>query len=69
MRELADEGAAIIIASTDIQEITNLPDRVITVYRGIQIGELALKDMTAATILKEITDPFDETGLQEGQVA
>lgn len=69
LRELADEGAAIIIASTDIQEITNLPDRVITVYRGIQIGELALEDMTAATILKEITDPFDETGLQEGQVA
>ena len=69
LRELADEGAAIIVASTDIQEITNLPDRVITVYRGIQIGELALEDMTAATILKEITDPFDETGLQEGQVA
>ena len=69
LRELADEGAAIVVASTDIQEITNLPDRVITVYRGIQIGEIALEDMTAATILKEITDPFDETGLQEGEVA
>ena len=53
----------------DIQEITNLPDRVITVYRGIQIGEIALEDMTAATILKEITDPFDETGLREGELA
>jgi ribose transport system ATP-binding protein len=67
LRELADEGAAIVVASTDIQEITNLPDRVITIYRGIQVGEIALEDMTAAAILKEITDPFDETGLQEGQ--
>ncbi|MEZ8007083.1 MAG: sugar ABC transporter ATP-binding protein [Amylibacter sp.] len=64
LRELADEGAAIVVASTDIQEITNLPDRIITVYRGIQIGEIALGDMSAATILEEITNPFREEGLQ-----
>lgn len=64
LRELADEGAAIVVASTDIQEITNLPDRVITIYRGIQVGEIGLDDMTAATILEEITNPFKEAGLQ-----
>ena len=63
LRELADEGAAIVIASTDIQEITNLPDRALTFYRGIKIGELALKDLTAAAILGQITDPFNETGM------
>jgi ribose transport system ATP-binding protein len=41
-----------------------LPDRVITIYRGIQIGEIGLEDMSAATILEEITNPFNEKGLQ-----
>ncbi len=38
LRDLADGGAAIVFASTDMQEITYLPDRVITFYRGMQIG-------------------------------
>lgn len=63
LRDLADEGAAIIVASTDIQEITNLPDRIVTFYRGIQIGEIDLESMTAAAILEQITDPFHEAGL------
>ena len=63
LRDLANEGAAIVVASTDIQEITNLPDRVITFYRGMRIGEIGLNDISAPAILKEITDPFDETNL------
>jgi ABC-type sugar transport system ATPase subunit len=63
LRDLAAEGTAIVVASTDIQEISNLPDRVITFYRGMQIGEIELEDMTAAAILKQITDPFNETNL------
>ncbi len=63
LRDLADNGATIIVASTDIQEITHLPDRVITFYRGMQIGELDLDDMSASRILKDITDPFNETNL------
>ncbi len=63
LRDLADDGAAIVVASTDIQEIANLPDRIITFYRGMQIGEIGLEQMSAAAILKQITDPFDETNL------
>lgn len=63
LRELADQGAAIVVASTDIYEITNLPDRIVSFYRGIQIDEIALEDMTSARILEQITDPFNETGL------
>ena len=63
MRNLADEGAAIVFASTDMQEITYLPDRVITFYRGMQIGGFDLSGITTAGILKEITDPFNETNL------
>jgi ABC-type sugar transport system ATPase subunit len=63
LRGLADQGAAIVVASTDIQEITNLPDRIISFYRGVQVGELALEKMTSANILEQITDPFHEAGI------
>lgn len=63
LRDLADTGAAIVVASTDIQEITNLPDRIITFYRGLKIGELGFQELSAAAILKQITDPFNETNL------
>ena len=63
LRDLADSGAAVVFASTDMQEMTYLPDRVITFYRGMQIGDIDLSAITAARILKEITDPFNETNL------
>jgi ABC-type sugar transport system ATPase subunit len=63
LRDLADSGAAVVFASTDMQEMTYLPDRVITFYRGMQIGDIDLPAITAARILKEITDPFNETNL------
>lgn len=70
LRELADEGVAIIFASTDIQEVAGLSDRVIAFYRGMQIGEIAGSRLDAAEILAKITHPFDSgpeaaaTGLQ-----
>lgn len=63
LRDLADQGAAIVVASTDIQEITNLPDRIISFYRGVRIGELQLDKMSSANILEQITDPFHEAGI------
>ena len=59
LRQLADEGAAIVFASTDIQEVAGLADRVITFYRGMQIGEIRLQQISAAAILEQITHPFD----------
>ncbi len=58
LRELADEGAAIIFASTDIQEIAGLSDRVIAFYRGMQIDEIVGDRLEAAEILAKITHPF-----------
>ncbi len=63
LRDLANHGAAIVVASTDIQEITNLPDRIISFYRGLRVGELQLNEMTSANILEQITDPFREAGI------
>ena len=60
IRRLADAGNAIVMASTDLQEISNLPDRVLTFYKGMMIDELNGADISSATILKQITDPFSE---------
>lgn len=69
MRELADQGAAIIFASTDIQEITNLPDRIISFYRGLRIGEMTIEEINSAAILEQITDPFREAGIAVSEKA
>ena len=63
MRELANKGTTIVFASTDIQEITYLPDRVITFYQGLMIGEFSETNIQTTKIIKQITDPFDETNL------
>ena len=64
LRQLADAGNAIVMASTDLLEIANLPDRVLTFFKGLQIGELEGAEVDAETILKQITEPFAERGLQ-----
>jgi ribose transport system ATP-binding protein len=60
LRELADEGVAVVFASTDIQEIAGLADRVISFYHGMQVGEIGLEQITAASILQQITHPFGD---------
>ena len=60
LRDLANEGTAVIFASTDIQEVAGLADRVISFYRGMQVGEIAKDQITAASILQQITHPFDD---------
>ncbi|MDG2007895.1 MAG: sugar ABC transporter ATP-binding protein [Alphaproteobacteria bacterium] len=63
MRELADNGTTIIFASTDIQEVTYLPERVLSFYQGLLIRQFGLNDIKTTSILKQITDPFNETNL------
>tara|TARA_B110000263_G_C15290936_1_gene503295 strand:+ start:362 stop:1867 length:1506 start_codon:yes stop_codon:yes gene_type:complete len=63
IRNLANNGTTIIFASTDIQEITYLPDRVISFYQGLMIGEFVGTNIKTTSILKKITDPFNETNL------
>ena len=60
LRDLANEGTAVIFASTDIQEVAGLADRVVSFYRGMQVGEIAQEQITAASILQQITHPFDD---------
>ncbi|MDD9810147.1 MAG: sugar ABC transporter ATP-binding protein [Gammaproteobacteria bacterium] len=57
IRALANQGAAVVIASTDLLEISNLPDRVITFFKGVRTGELAGGEITSDGILRLITNP------------
>jgi ABC-type sugar transport system ATPase subunit len=61
LRTLSESGASIVLASTDLQEITYLPDRVITFYRGMRVNEWEGDEVAIERILKDITDPFHET--------
>ena len=66
LREFADAGGAVVFASTDIQEITGLSDRIVTFYRGMQIDEIGLEDISAASVLEQITHPFGPAVEVEG---
>lgn len=57
LRELADEGAAIVIASTDLLEITHLSDRILTFYKGAVAQELIGEEISSDRILHNITNP------------
>ncbi len=57
LRELADQGAAIVIASTDLLEITHLSDRVLTFYKGALAQELVGEEISSDRILHNITNP------------
>ena len=65
LRDLADSGVAIVFASTDIQEITYLPDRIATFYRGQHINTFKTHSDDSDRILKEITHPFDDTQAEQ----
>lgn len=60
IRDLADSGVAVVFASTDIQEVNYLPDRIATFYRGQLIDIFETTDDDSTRILKEITQPYSD---------
>ena len=64
LHKLAEQGTAIVVASTDLQEIANLPTRIIAFYRGLKVSELRYDEVSAENILTQITDPFGAAKLK-----
>ena len=62
LRELAEQGLAIICASSDSQEVHGLSDRLITFFRGRPIGEHDPGSVSHEQIVREMTDPDDVPG-------
>jgi len=57
MREFCEQGFALVMTSSDLEEIIGLGDVVITMYRGRQVGAYARADATMARIVSDITHP------------
>ncbi len=61
MRELADLGAALIMTSSDLEEVVGVADIVITLYRGRVVSRYERDRITMASILGDITHPLQAT--------
>jgi ABC-type sugar transport system ATPase subunit len=58
MRELADLGAALIMTSSDLEEVVGIADIVITLYRGRVVARYERDRIAMASILGDITHPL-----------
>ncbi len=52
---LRDAGAAVLLVSSDLEELAELSDRVVTFERGVSTGELTGHDITPTRLLSDIT--------------
>jgi len=51
IRALAGEGTAVIVASSEIEELLGLADRIVVMHRGRIAGELARAEATEEKIM------------------
>ena len=54
--DLGEKGHAILLASTDAEELVDACDRVVVMSHGRQVGELAGGDLTEKSLLRMATD-------------
>jgi ribose transport system ATP-binding protein/rhamnose transport system ATP-binding protein len=57
MRELCELGAALIMTSSDLEEVVGIADIVITLYRGRTVARYQGDKIAMASILADITHP------------
>ena len=55
LRRLADQGLAIVFASSDLPEVLGLADTVATFYRGRLIRVAPASELTTAALLRDVT--------------
>jgi ribose transport system ATP-binding protein len=60
LRTLADQGLAILFASSDNQEVLGLADTVATFFRGRMVRSTPAVDITPEALLRDVTHPDDE---------
>ena len=56
IRDLADQGAVVIIVSSDLDELCTVADRAVVFFRGRDVGELRAPEITAHRLLEAIND-------------
>jgi len=61
MRKLCDLGAALIMTSSDLEEVVGIADIVITLYRGRVVARYERDRIAMSSILGDITHPLQAT--------
>jgi ABC-type sugar transport system ATPase subunit len=61
MRELCDLGAALVMTSSDLEEVVGIADIVITLYRGRVVARYERDRIAMSSILGDITHPLQAT--------
>lgn len=57
LRQFCAEGTAVVLASTDTEEVLGLADRIVTMYRGPSVQSYPRAAFREAAILADITHP------------
>jgi ABC-type sugar transport system ATPase subunit len=57
MRSFCEAGYALVMSSSDLEEIVGVGDAVITLYRGRQVGQYRRNEVTMHRIVADITHP------------
>ncbi|HET6519192.1 MAG TPA: ATP-binding cassette domain-containing protein, partial [Geminicoccaceae bacterium] len=55
MGAFAEQGKAVLVASSDMEEVLGIADRVVAMRRGRVVGEFAGERMNAAALMAAIT--------------
>lgn len=64
LRAMTEKGVSIIFYSTDLEEILELADRVITIFKREKINEYSYPDLSADYLLKDILSGHAREGAQ-----
>lgn len=57
MRQFCSKGYAVVVASTDLEEVLGLADRVVTLYRGRRVGSYPRGQASMQQVVTDITHP------------
>jgi ABC-type sugar transport system ATPase subunit len=60
LREFCDSGWTLVMASSDLEEVVNMADVVLTLYRGQAVGRYEGPAITMSALLADITHPVGE---------
>jgi ABC-type sugar transport system ATPase subunit len=66
IRRLADEGRVVLFRSTELPELVGLADRILVLYRGRLVGDVAAQDLDNSRLLHAInTGELSEAASKE----
>ena len=65
MREMCDQGFALVMTSSDLEEVAGMADIVITMYRGRQVALYRRREIATHRILADITHPASRAEARE----